>query len=79
VIRILLDSLHAANLDPWSKKVGFVNVVLYLMTEEEPAGKILWVYNKNKTTLEVKCMCIFKNTPSPLRFGLIEYVIFILL
>jgi hypothetical protein len=39
--------VYAANLYPWSKTAGFVNVVLPLMTEEEPTGKMLCFYNNN--------------------------------
>lgn len=51
------------------------------MTEEEPTGKMLYVYQKKttKTSLEVECMCVLNNTLSSLSFGLTEYVVFILL
>lgn len=81
MIHNLLDPLYEANLYPWSETTGFVNVVLILMTEEEPTGKMLCFYPKKKTrtTLEVKCMCVLNNTLSSLNFGLTEYVVFILL
>ena len=78
----MICTLLEANLYPWLEAAGFVNVVLNLMTEEEPTGKMLCVYQKkknSKTTLEVKCMCVLNNTLSSLRFGLTEYVVFILL
>ena len=65
----LVEPLYAADLYPWSETAGFVNVVLNLMTEEEPTGKMLRVYKqkkkrkrKTKTTLEVKCMCPQQHT-----------------
>lgn len=47
MICTLLDPVYAANLYPWSKAAGFVNVVLHLITEE-PTGKMLCVYKKKK-------------------------------
>jgi hypothetical protein len=81
-----LDPPYAAHLYPWSETAGFISIVLHLMTEEEPIGKMLCVYNNNnnnnnktETILEVKCMCVLNNTLSSLSFGLTEYVVFILL
>ena len=44
----LVEPLYAADLYPWSETAGFVNVVLNLMTEEEPTGKMLRVYKQKK-------------------------------
>jgi len=46
VIRTLLDPAYAAHLYPWFKTASIINVVLCLMTEVEPTGKMLCVYQK---------------------------------
>jgi hypothetical protein len=46
VVCTVLYPLYEINLYLWYKRAGFIYVVLHLMTEEEPTGKMLCVYQK---------------------------------